>query len=62
MSVRHLTYLDMTPEQRTRAANEARGRLRSMFGSPFLTPEQVAHLRAEQEKIGKWERGELPVK
>ena len=59
MAVKHLSYLDLSPEQRTRAATQARGRIKTMLANPFLTPDQVAHLRREQEQIGKWERGQL---
>jgi hypothetical protein len=62
MAVQHLTYLDLSPEQRARAASEARGRIKTLLANPFLTPDQAEHLRKEQLRLGQWERGELPLK
>ena len=61
MAVKHLSYLDLTPEHRARAASEARGRIKAMLGNPFLTPDQAEHLRKEQMRLAQWERGELSL-
>ena len=61
MAVKHLTYLDLTPEHRARSASEARVRLRALMANPFRTPEQTAHLQNEMAKLSAWERGELLV-
>lgn len=61
MAVKHLTYLDLTPEQRALAASEARGRIKNLLANPFITPDQAEHLRLEMLRIGQWERGEVPL-
>lgn len=59
MAIRHLTYLDLTPEQRALGAAAARGRIRALLANPHLTSEQVRQLRQEQIRLAKWERGTL---
>jgi hypothetical protein len=61
MTVRHLSYLDLTPAQRAKGAAEARQRLVSALSAPFLPADQQAHLRQELAKINQWETGTLPV-
>jgi hypothetical protein len=61
MAVKHLTYLDLTSQQRALAASEARGRIKSLLANPFVTPDQSEHLRLETVRIGLWERGEIPL-
>jgi len=61
MTVRHLSYLDLTPAQRAKGAAEARQRLVSALSAPFLPADQQAHLRKELTKLNQWETGTLPV-
>jgi hypothetical protein len=61
MGVGHLTYLDLSPEQRQQAAGRARERLRSHLANPFMTADQAKLLQEQAEKIDRWEAGLLPV-
>lgn len=57
MAVRHLTYLDLTPDQRREGAARAREKYRSVLANPFLTKEQSEAVQKEIAKIDSWERG-----
>lgn len=59
MAIRHLSYLNLTPEQRTAAASVAQGRIRMLLASPSITPEQVAQLRQEKIRLAQWVEGLL---
>lgn len=61
MAIRHLTYLDLTPEQRREGAKGAREQLRQAAASPYLTLEQRAAINERTELIHKWEKGDLEV-
>ena len=61
MSVKFLSYLDLSPEQRAKGAAEVRQRLVAAMSSPFLPPDQQAHYQQEMERINLWEAGRLPV-
>ena len=61
MTVKHLTYLDLTPEQRVKAANESRMKIRNLLSNPFITPQQAEYLSNELTRLGHWERVVLPV-
>jgi hypothetical protein len=61
MAIQHVTYLDLTPEQRRDAAKTARTRLQTMISNPFLQPDQVKYLHDQMERLVQWERGEVPL-
>ena len=61
MSVGRLTYLDLTPGQRTEAAKAARQRVRTAMANPLLTPDQQVALQAHLRLIDNWESGRIPV-
>jgi hypothetical protein len=61
MAIKHITYLDLTPEQRRQGAGEARTRLQGHLAHPFLTPGQRAQVAEEFARIGAWEHGRIPV-
>lgn len=61
VTVKHLTYLDLTPEQRMQAANEARAKIRVLLANPFITEDQAFHLSQQLARLNHWERGTLPV-
>ena len=61
MAIKHLTYLDLTPEQRRQGAGEARTRLQGHLMHPFLTPGQRAQVEQEFARVGAWEHGRIPV-
>ena len=58
MTIKHLSYLDLTQQQRTAAANEARQRLKQLAANPFLTPDQQQHLQQERSNITHWEQAD----
>jgi hypothetical protein len=59
MGIRHLTYLDLSPEQRKEGAKAAREQLRQAVANPFLSPEQQSALADRRDHIDKWEKGHL---
>ena len=61
MGVRHATYLDMPPDQRRKAANEAKARIQSYLVHPILSDEQRAKLHEDLARLNQWEAGTLPV-
>lgn len=61
MAVHHLTYLDLTLEQRKAAANRVREQVRAALINPFLAPDQTAILKYQLERITKWEHGKLQI-
>jgi len=60
MTVRHLSYLDLTPAQRAKGAAEARQRIMSALSAPFLPADQRDHFQRELAKLNHWEMGSLP--
>lgn len=61
MAIQHLTYLDLTPEQRREGAKRARDQLRSLLQNPMLTPEQLTALSDRMVHIDNWEKGALEI-
>lgn len=59
MGIRHLTYLDLSPEQRKEGAKAAREQLRQAVANPFLSAEQQSALADRRDHIDKWEKGDL---
>ena len=57
--IKHLSYLDLTPEQRRKGADSARKRVMGMMSTPFLTGDQKMALQEQMNQIDRWERGEL---
>ena len=57
MAVKHLSYLDLTVEERAKGAEGARRLLRAQLSNPFLTPEHVAHLNDQMMHLSRWEKG-----
>lgn len=62
MAIKTLSYLDLTPEQRRNGAKQARERLRSLAGNPFLTEDQRTQLQEQLRKLDLWEHGKLELK
>jgi hypothetical protein len=61
MAVKHMSYLDLTPEQRSEGAQKGRQRIQAMLLSPFLTGDQAAILHKQLARIDEWERGAISV-
>jgi hypothetical protein len=61
MAVRHLSYLDLTPDQRYASAGLAREKLRGLLANPFLTREQLTSINDQIHRIDLWEKGELQI-
>ena len=59
MAVRTLSYLDLTPEQRSQAATRLRDTLRGQLGNPFLSAEQRSVVQYQVDRITQWENGRL---
>lgn len=59
MAVKHLSYRDLSPEQRKKGAADARQRVVAMMSTPFLPAEQRAYFEKNLEQINQWERGAL---
>jgi hypothetical protein len=61
MSVKTLTYRDLTPRQRTQAALKMRGKLLGFLNNPFLTVPQRNSIYAKVALLEKWEKLALDV-
>lgn len=61
MGVKHLTYLDLSEEQRREAANDARARLQMHLSNPTLTGDDHARIMAQIAELDRWEAGTIPV-
>lgn len=61
MAVHHLTYLDLSLEQRKKAATRVREQVRQALANPFLQPDQRKILNAQITRITHWEHGKLPI-
>jgi hypothetical protein len=61
MAVGHVTYLDLSPEQRRQAAKAVREKVRAALANPFLTNEQKSALTYQLERITHWEHGRLAM-
>jgi hypothetical protein len=53
-------YLDLTPKQRHEGAKAARDRIKAALATPGLNAKQAADLKAQLDKIQRWESGEKP--
>lgn len=61
MAVKLLTYLDLSPEQRKKAAAMMRGQLQTASANPFLAVEQRQMLVSQMTRLTLWEQGKLPL-
>lgn len=61
MAVGHITYLDLSLEQRRMAAARVREQIRAALANPFLDPGQRTILTAQIDRITAWERGTLAI-
>ena len=61
MGIKHLTYLDLTPEQRREGAKIVKGRLKGALSQPGLDADQRAQLVGQMKHIARWEKGQLPL-
>ncbi len=61
MAVKRITYLDLSPEQRRKGAEQARLRLRGVLANPFLPAEQVRQVHQQLEHLDQWEKGQLQL-
>ncbi len=59
MAIGHLSYLDLTPEQRHEGAKAARERVRQLLANPFLSQDQRQILADRLSHIDAWERCQL---
>lgn len=59
MGIKHLSYLDLNPQQRRQSANLAQQQLKRRLSDPSLTAEQQAQLRARVNHLGQWADGSL---
>ncbi len=57
--IRTLTYRDLTPAQRAKAAHDTRQKLLGLLNNPFLTAEQRNAVFAKMDRVGKWEKLQL---
>ncbi len=57
--VRTLTYRDLTPAQRAKAANGARTKLLGFLENPFLSAEQRQAVFDKIALVGRWEKLQL---
>lgn len=58
MAVRHLHYLQLSPQVRRKAAQSARERLANIVNmNPFLTPQQMVSVQAQLKQLSDWENG-----
>lgn len=62
MAVKHLSYLDLTPEQRREGAQKGRERIQAMLMSPLLTGDQIAALHQQLDRLDQWEQGKIEIK
>lgn len=57
MTVRSVSYLDLSPAQRQRGAAVARERLRANLTNPLLTDDQKKQIHTEMLRLDYWEKG-----
>ena len=62
MAIGHLSYTDLSAEQRAEAANKIRTQLRAQLHNPALTVEQRAQIQERMLHLDHWAAGALPVK
>ena len=61
MAIKLLTYLDLTPEQRKKAASAARGQLQAAAANPFLAADQRKAIVGQMARLSQWEQGTLSL-
>lgn len=61
MAVRTLSYLDLTPSERSEGAKVARERLRALLINPLLDNEQRQVIEQSLDRLHKWEHGQIKV-
>lgn len=61
MAIDHITYLDLTPEQRFAGAKKARERVQTALSSPLVTRDQVDAIQAHLAHLDRWEKGTIEV-
>ena len=61
MAAKLLTYLDLSPEQRKKAATALRGQLQAACANPFLMVDQRKALVSQMTRLTLWEQGKLPL-
>jgi hypothetical protein len=57
--IKHLSYKDLSQDQRTKGAEKLRDQLRAMLSTPLLSDDQRVAIFAKLAEVSKWERGEL---
>lgn len=60
MAIISLTYRDIPVDERLKAAQQAKARLRALLMSPGLTPEQRQELTQQLQRVDEWANGTLP--
>jgi hypothetical protein len=53
-------YLELSPERRREGAKAARERIKAALATPGLNKKQISDLRAQLDKISRWESGAAP--
>lgn len=61
MSVKHLTYLNLSPEQRREAAAKRRAQLKAMLANPLMEARQVAVVHEQLRMLAAWEAGTVKI-
>jgi hypothetical protein len=61
MAIKHLTYLDLTPEQRRDSARKARAQIQQQLANVLITPDQQQTLLTHLDKVNQWEAGTLAM-
>jgi hypothetical protein len=59
MAIKHLTYLDLTPEQRRDSARKARAQIQQQLANILITPDQQKTLLGHLDRVNQWEAGVL---
>ena len=60
MGIKHISYLDLSPDQRSRSALRAQQQIKERLGDPTLSADQVKTLRNRIDHLGRWAGGNLP--
>lgn len=61
MGIKHMSYLDIPPEDRRDVAANIRRRIREQLVNPFIPREQSAALLVQLEASSQWEEGTLHI-
>lgn len=62
MSVKHMSYLDLSPQQRREAAATRRTHLKAMLANPIMDQLQAKVIMRQLQVLAAWEAGTIPVK